>query len=110
MRDLSPARVVLVAENVEVRYWRNQLCLLLVVHGVHSGSSLIVGREADETETAAAAGITVLDDGLGEENRSLRRVWEISFGSQSDSQHPRQHRIPRSAGADCCRLCSRKDR
>lgn len=84
-------------------------CLLLVVHGVHSGSSLLVGREADETETAAAAGITVLDDGLEKKIRVLEG-FAISFGSQGDSQHPRQRRIPRSAGADCCRLCSRKDR
>lgn len=84
-------------------------CLLLVVHGVHSGSSLIIGREADETETTAAAGITVLDDSLGKKMEVLEG-YAISFGSQSDLQHPRQHRIPRSAGADCCRLCSRKDR
>lgn len=76
---LIPTRVVTSRWKVEVRYWRNQLCLLLVVHGVHSGSSLVIGREADETETAAAAGITVLDDGLGEENRSLRRLWGNQF-------------------------------
>lgn len=107
---LVPVRVGLVAESRGKILEENQVCLLLVVHGVHSGSSLVIGREADETETAAAAGITVLDDGLGKENRSLRRLWEISYGSQRDSQHPRQRRIPRSAGADCCRLCSRKDR
>jgi hypothetical protein len=38
--------------------------LLLVVHGVHGVGSIIVGSVADETETTAAAGITVLDDGL----------------------------------------------
>lgn len=43
---------------------RSSACLLLVVHGVHSGSSLIIIGVADESETAAAASITVLDDGL----------------------------------------------
>jgi hypothetical protein len=38
--------------------------LLLVVHGVHSVGSLIIGSVANETETTAAAGIAVLDDGL----------------------------------------------
>lgn len=53
--------------RLECRKYDGSACLLLVVHGVHSGSSLIVGGEADETETAAAAGITVLDDGLERE-------------------------------------------
>lgn len=38
--------------------------LLLVVHGVHSVGSVIIGSVAHETETTAAAGIAVLDDGL----------------------------------------------
>lgn len=50
--------------RVKRKKYDGSACLLLVVHAVHSGSSLIVVGEADETETAAAAGITVLDDGL----------------------------------------------
>lgn len=38
--------------------------LLLVVHGVHSVGSVIIGSVAHETETTAAAGVAVLDDGL----------------------------------------------
>lgn len=50
-------------------------CLLLVVHGVHSGSSLIVGGVTNETETTAATSITVLDDGL-------ERKWTLELGNQ----------------------------
>jgi hypothetical protein len=49
----------------------------LVVHGVHSGSSLIVVGEADETETTAAAGVTVPDDSLGRKNGSLRGMRSV---------------------------------
>jgi hypothetical protein len=44
--------------------------LLLVVHGVHGVGSLILGSVANETETTAAAGVAVLDDGL--ENKRVR--------------------------------------
>lgn len=44
--------------------------LLLVVHGVHGIGSVIIGSVANETETTAAAGVAVLDDGL--ENKRVR--------------------------------------
>ena len=59
---LGPARLY---PSLKIKGNDGSSCLLLVVHSVHSGSSLLVGGVADETETAAAAGITVLDNGLG---------------------------------------------
>jgi hypothetical protein len=49
---------------------RGNRSLLLVVHGVHSVGSLIIGSVANETETTAAAGIAVLDDSLEKKVRS----------------------------------------
>lgn len=44
--------------------FREDAGVLLVIHGVYSGISILFGSETDETESTTAVGITVLDDDL----------------------------------------------
>lgn len=68
----TTVKAVMVSDGGE----KGNCSLLLVVHGVHGCGSLIIGRVADETETAAAASVTVLDDGL----RVNKSEWTRSGG------------------------------